>query len=147
QKPVLRAEVPIPPPPPPANPIRDLLKTAESAFNSGDNARALAAFDKVLSDYDPNNGSAFYGLGLIASRAQDSDLAHKYFDRTLKSDSAEPSMRVWAAVLLGRILDLDCKRPEAIEYYRQAIQIGDDTRNAQAAARDGVNKAWGDSCR
>src|SRR5262249_44719768 len=43
QKPVLRAEVPAPPPPPPANPVRDLLKAGESAYNSGDNARALAA--------------------------------------------------------------------------------------------------------
>jgi tetratricopeptide (TPR) repeat protein len=147
QKPVLRAEVPAPPPTPPANPVRDLLKAAETAFNSGDNARALAAFNKVLTDLDPNNGAAFYGLGLIASRQDDSDHARQFFDRALRSDSAEPSMKVWAAIFLGRILDLDCERARAVEYYRQAVQVGDDTRNAQAAAKDGLNKPWGDNCR
>jgi hypothetical protein len=147
EKPVLRAEVPTPPPPPPANPVRDLLKTAETAFNSGDNARALAAFNKVLTDLDPNNGAAFYGIGLIASRQQDSEHAREFFDRALHSDSAEPSMKVWAAIYVGRIMDIACERTHALEYYRQAIQIGDDTRNAQAAAKDGLNKPWGDNCR
>ena len=147
QKPVLRAEVPAPPPAPPVNPVRDLLKTAETAFNSGDNVRALAAFNKVLTDLDPNNGAAFYGIGLIASRQQDSEHAREYFDRTLRSNSAEPSMKVWAAIYLARIFDLDCERARAVEYYRQAIQLGDDTRNAQAAAKDGLNKPWGDNCK
>jgi tetratricopeptide (TPR) repeat protein len=147
QKPALRAEVPEPPPAPPVNPVRELLKTAEGAFNSGDNARALAAFNKVLTDLDPNNGSAFYGIGLIASRAGNSDQARQYFDRALRSDSAEPSMKVWSAVLLGRIFDLECERAHALEYYRQAVQIGDDTRNAQAAAKDGINKPYGDGCK
>ena len=147
QRPALRAEVPAPPPPPPVNPVRDLLKAAESAFNSGDNARALAAFDKVLSEYDRNNGAAFYGLGLIASRESNRDQARQYFERAVGSESAEPSMKVWAAVFLGRIFDLECERTRAVEYYRQAIQISDDTRNAQAAARDGLSKPWGDSCR
>src|SRR5262249_9806446 len=87
EKPALRAEVPVPPPPPPVNPVRDLLKTAESAFNSKDDARALEAFKKVLSDFDPNNGPAFYGIGLIASRAGNSDQSKQSFDRALRSDS------------------------------------------------------------
>jgi tetratricopeptide (TPR) repeat protein len=147
EKPALRAEVPVPPPPPPVNPIRDLLKTAESAFNSKDDKRALEAFKKVLTDYDPNNGSAFYGIGLIASRAGNSDQSKENFERALRSDSAEPSMKVWAAIFLGRIFDLECERPRALDYYRQAAQIGDDTRNAQSAAKDGLSKPYGDACR
>jgi hypothetical protein len=34
-----------------------------------------------------------------------------------------------------------------MEYYRQAVQVGDDSRNAQTSAKDGLSKAFGDQCR
>ena len=54
----------------------------------------------------------------------------------LTAYSAEPAMRVWAYVFLARIFDLECNRERAVEYYQQATKVGDNTRNAQAAARD-----------
>jgi tetratricopeptide (TPR) repeat protein len=147
QKTASRPEVPQPPPAPPANPTRDLLKEGEAAFNAGDNAKAQAAFEKVLSDFDRNNGSAFYGLALIASKQNDDEQAKQYFERTIRSDSAEPSMKVWSYIFLGRIFDLECSRERAVEYYQQAVKVGDNTRNAQAAAREGVQKPYGDACR
>src|SRR5262249_34239278 len=146
QKPAFRAEVPAPLPEQPADPLKDLLRQAQNAFNRGDNEGARASFSKVLAA-DANNGSALYGLGLIASRADNSEQARSFFDRTVQSSPAEPDMKVWAFIYLGRMADLECQRRRALEYYRQAIQIGDNTRNAQNAARDGVNKPWGDSCR
>src|SRR5262249_8764877 len=89
-----RAEGPEPPPLQPPNPTRDLLKEAEAAFNGGDTAKAEAAFEKVLSDFDRNNGSAMYGLALIASKKGDSDEARQYFERAIRSDSAESGMKV-----------------------------------------------------
>ena len=56
-------------------------------------------------------------------------------------------MKVWSYIFLARIFDLECSRDRAVEYYRQAIKVGDNTRNAQAAAREGVQKAYGDGCR
>ena len=147
RKTVSRSEVPQAPPEPPPNPTRDLLKEGEAAFNAGDNAKAQSAFEKVLSDFDRENGPAFYGLALIASKRGDSDEATQYFERAIRSGSAEPSMRVWSYIYLARIFDLDCNRERAIEYYRQAIKIGDDARNAQAAAREGVQKPYGDGCK
>jgi tetratricopeptide (TPR) repeat protein len=141
-----RPEVPTPPAAPPPNPARELLKEAESAFNAGDNQKAREAFQKVLGDFDGTSGAAFYGLALIASKEGDSEQAKQYFDRTVRSDSAEPAMRVWAYVFMARIFDLECNRPRAIEYYQQAIKVGDNTRNAQAAARDGLTKPYGDGC-
>jgi tetratricopeptide (TPR) repeat protein len=127
--------------------VRDLLKQAEAAFNGGDIETARNAFQKVLADYSNDNGSAFYGLALIASREGDSDMAQEYFERTVQSASAEPSMKVWSYIFLGRIQDLECNRERAVAYYRQAIQHGDNTRNAQAAAREGAEKPFGDGCR
>lgn len=147
QKSIARAEVPEPPPAPPVNPTRDLLKEAETAFNAGDNVKAQAAFERVLSDFDRDNGSAFYGLALIASKKGDSDDAKQYFERAIRSSSAEPGMKVWSYIYLARIFDLECNRPRAIEYYQQATKVGDNTRNAQAVAREGVQKPYGDGCK
>jgi tetratricopeptide (TPR) repeat protein len=147
QKSVARPEVPQPPPAPPANPTRDLLKEAEAAFNTGDNEKAEAAFQKVLSDFDRESGAAMYGLALIASKKGDRAEAQQYFERAIRSGSAEPSMKVWSYIYLARIFDLECNRGRAVEYYQQAIKVEDNTRNAQAAAREGVQKQYGDGCK
>jgi tetratricopeptide (TPR) repeat protein len=130
----------------PLDPIRKQLIEAQTAFNSNDNDGARALFEKVLRT-DANNGAALYGLALIASRANDVEQSQIYFERTVKSSSADPSMKVWAYIYLGHIADLQCKRDKAKEYYRQAIQIGDNTRDAQTAANNGLGKAFGDQCR
>jgi tetratricopeptide (TPR) repeat protein len=123
------------------------LKEAEAAFNSGDMNKAQAAFERVLSDFDRSNGPALYGLGLIASKKGDSTDAQQYFERAIRSDSAEPGMKVWAYIYLARIFDLDCNRARAVEYYQQAIKVGDNSRNAQAAAKDGLQKSFSDTCK
>ena len=131
QKAVSRPEIPEPTPVQVADPSRELLKEAETAFNAGDLAKAQSAFEKTLSDFDRDSGSALYGLALIASRKGDSDQARQYFERTLRSGTAEPSMKVWSYIYLGRIFDLECNRARAIEYYQQAVKVGDDTRKAR----------------
>jgi len=145
------AEVPNPDvqsePLPPVDPKRELIVEAQTAYNSMDNVGARALFEKVLVDFDPNNGAALYGLGLLASRASDIEQSQLYFERTVKSNSADPSMKVWSYIYLGHIADLQCQRDRAMEYYRQAVQVGDDSRNAQASAKDGLSKAFGDQCR
>jgi tetratricopeptide (TPR) repeat protein len=147
QKTVSRAEVPELPPTPPPDPVHDSLKEAEAAFNSGDMSRAQAAFERVVNDYDRDNGSAWYGLGLIASKKGDSQAATQYFERSVRSNSAEPGMKVWAYIYLARMFDLQCNRSRAVGYYEQAIKVGDNTRNAQAAAREGVQKSFAEDCK
>jgi tetratricopeptide (TPR) repeat protein len=140
------AEIPAPDPTPPPNPVHDLLKEGEAAWNSNNPAKAKAAFESVLSNYDRDNGAALYGLALIASRAGDSDAARDLFERTTRTEDVEASMKVWAYIYLARIFDLQCQRDRAIEYYQQAIKLGDDTRKAQAIAKEGVKKPYGDGC-
>jgi tetratricopeptide (TPR) repeat protein len=147
QKAAARPEVPQPPPDPPQDPLRNLLREAQTAFNAGDLEKAQAAFAKVLSDLDRDNGSAMYGLALIASKKDDSQEARQYFERAIRSDSTEPGMKVWSYIYLARIFDLECNRARAVEYYQQAIKVGDNTRNALAAAREGVQKPYGDGCK
>jgi hypothetical protein len=147
QKAVATAEVPVVEEVPAPNPMRDLLKEGEAALNANNNEKAKAAFQKVLTDFDRTNGAALYGLALIASRGGHSDEARDYFERTTRTDNVDPSMKVWSYIYLGRIFDLSCQREKAIEYYQQAVKLGDDTRNAQAVAKDGIKKPYGDACR
>lgn len=147
QKIAARPEVPPAPVTPAPNPGRELLKEGEAAFNSGNNQKAKEAFEKVLTDFDRTSGAALYGLALIASKEGNSEQAKQYFDRTVRSDSAEASMRVWSYVFMARIFDLECNRQRAVEYYQQATKVGDNTRNAQSAAKDGIAKPYGDACR
>jgi len=147
QKSVARPEVPESAPAPPANPARDLLKEAEAAFNLGDLSKAQASFEKVLSDFDRENGAAMYGLALIASKKGDVEGARQYFERSIRTESAEAGMKVWAYIYLARIFDIECNRDRAVQYYQQAIKVGDNTRNAQAAAQEGITKPFGGACR
>jgi hypothetical protein len=146
QKAAVTAEVPQVEAPPPANPMRDLLKEGEAALNANNNEKAKEAFQKVLSDYDRANGAALYGLALIASRSGDSDQARDFFEKTTRSEGVDPSMKVWAYIYMGRIFDLSCHREKALEYYQQAVKVGDNTRNAQNVAKDGIKKPYGDAC-
>ena len=139
-----RAEVP--PALPVRDPVRELLREAQTAFNEGDDESAQQGFDRILQEYDSSNGSALYGLALVASRAGDADTSREYFARTIQSNSAEPSMLVWAHIFLGRIYDIECERDNAVEQYRQALGRGDDTRDARAAAQAGLDGPFGGGC-
>jgi tetratricopeptide (TPR) repeat protein len=147
QKSVARAEVPQAPPEPAPDPVGDLLKEAQDAFNSGDMVKARKVFERVLSDFDRNNGAAEYGLGLIASKVGYSEEAKQHFDKAVHTDSTKPGMKVWSYIYLGRIFDLECNRDRAVEYYQQAIKVGDNSRDAQTAATEGVQKAYRDNCK
>src|SRR5262249_44443035 len=97
QKSVARAEVPQQAPPePPPNPVTELLKDAQTAFNAGDMVKARNVFERVLSDFDRNNGPAEYGLGLIASRVGYSEEAKQHFDRAIHTNALQPDMKVWS---------------------------------------------------
>jgi len=137
----------LPVPATPVDPVRDLIVEAQTAYNSLDNNGARALFERVLREHDPNNGSALYGLGLLSSRAADVEQSQLYFERTVRSNSADPSMKVWSYIYLGHIADLQCQRDRATEYYKLAVQVGDNTRDAQASAASGLKTAFGDQCR
>ena len=136
----------VPPAPPVVDPIPVILREAQQAFNAGEDDTARSAFERVLAENDPSNGPALYGLALIASREGDPLLASEYFSRTLDSQSAEPSMRVWSHIYLGRIYDLQCEREAAVGQYRSALEVGDDTQGAQGAAALGADQAFGPGC-
>jgi len=148
QRQVARGEVPLAPIPPQIDPVRELLRTAEAAFER-DKPRAREAFETVLREYDPNEGRALYGLGLIEmDRADEESLnrALQYFTRAIGSSSADKSMKTWSYIYSGHILDFKCNRPAALENYRKAIETGDNTRDAQKIAKRDMAQPFGGEC-
>jgi tetratricopeptide (TPR) repeat protein len=138
----LRAEVPVAPR---ADPVMDLLLTAQAAFEK-DKPRARELFEKVLRDHDPDNGRALYGIGLIEMDKANLDEALQYFEKTIKSTTADLSMKTWSYIYSGHILDFKCQRSAAIENYRKALQTGDNSRNAQGTAERDLAKPFGGEC-
>jgi hypothetical protein len=55
-------------------------------------------------------------------------------------------MKVWSQIFIGRIQDIGCEREAAVERYRAALEIGDDTNNARAAAQSGIGAPYGGGC-
>jgi tetratricopeptide (TPR) repeat protein len=148
QRQVVRGEVPAPPPATLVDPVRELLRTAEAAYER-DKPRAREAFEKVLREYDPNEGRALYGLGLIEMDKADEDSLNRalqYFSRTIASTSADRSMKTWSYIYSGHILDFKCNRSAALENYRKALETGDDTRDAQNRAKRDMAQPFGGEC-
>jgi tetratricopeptide (TPR) repeat protein len=127
------------------DPVLELLKAAQAVFER-DKDQAREVFEKVLRDHDSNNGRALYGLALIEMDRTNLDEALKYFERTIASPSAEPSMKTWAHIYAGHILDFKCDRRAAVEHYRKAIDSGDNTRDAQSIAKRDLSQPFGGEC-
>ena len=138
----LRAEVPVTLR---VDPVMELLMAAQAVYDK-DKTRARELFEVVLRDHDPNDGRAFYGIGLIEMDKANLDEAFQYFEKTIKSNSADLSMKTWSYIYLGHILDFKCQRPAAVENYRKAIQTGDNSRNAQGIAERDLAKPFGGEC-
>ncbi len=124
------------------NELEKLLRKANEQLGTNELEGAAGDFQKILDTLNPENGAAFYGLGLVASIKNRKDLAKDYFLKALASPSSDNSVKVWAHIYLGRILDLEDNRSHAMKEYQSAIDLGDDTRNAQAVARKGLTEAF-----
>jgi tetratricopeptide (TPR) repeat protein len=140
-----RQSTSVPQAPPPPDPKRALLVEASDAFSKNDTAKAKTLFERVL-ESDPDNGTALYGLALIAGREGDDKVARGHFEGVLRSTSSDAAHRVWAHIYLGRMDDNACQRTSAVEHYREAIKNGNDTRNAQSIAKEGVARSFRDDC-
>ncbi|HEY6488840.1 MAG: hypothetical protein WCC26_07720 [Terracidiphilus sp.] len=70
------------------------------------------------------------------------------FQKTVAT-SKEPRQVAWSHIYLGRILDLDCKRDEAVAEYKEALANRDGAQDTRIAAERGVKTAYavnGHSC-
>ena len=70
------------------------------------------------------------------------------FQKTI-AGSKDPRLLAWSHIYLGRMLDLDCKRDEAVAEYKEALATRDGAQDTRLAAEHGVKAAYsvqGHSC-
>jgi hypothetical protein len=136
------------------------LDLAEARLAAGDVAKASALARQALATQsDSSNASnsqdaaaararAEFILARVAILTGHPDQAIEGFHRTLTA-SKDPRLLAWSHIYLGRMLDLDCKRDEALTEYKEALQTRDGQLDTRLSAERGVKTAYavnGHSC-
>ena len=129
---------------PPAQQVARLLAEAETLMQANDYPAVREHLQTVLDEFDPAHPRALYGLALLASLQQDSELAKQYFRRTVEV-AREPRILGWAYVYLGRIYDLEGDRGQAMSHYQAALALNTRLARMEQAARNGLQRPFGEN--
>jgi tetratricopeptide (TPR) repeat protein len=130
------------------------LDLAESRLAAGDVATASSLARQALADRSDSLDAVAAGaranfiLARAAIMAGHPDEAIDRFQKTL-STSKDQRLLAWSHIYLGRMLDLDCKRDEAVSEYQLALTVRDGQQDTRLAAERGVKAAYavkGHSC-
>ena len=130
------------------------LDLAEARLAAGDIATASAMARQMLTVHSDtlesaaDSARANFILARAAILTGHPDQAIDGFQKTLAT-TREPRLLAWSHIYLGRMLDLDCKRDEAVTEYRAALTVRDGQQDTRLAAERGVKAAYavkGHSC-
>jgi len=123
------------------------MDLAEQKLSRGDIAGAAAMAKAELAKQpagtEPTQSSAhaYFILARAAATTGHPDEAIDDFQKTLAS-SKEQRLLAWSHIYLGRMLDLDCKRDQALSEYKLALTVRDGRDDTRAAAERGVKSAY-----
>jgi tetratricopeptide (TPR) repeat protein len=130
------------------------LELAEARLAAGDVATASAMAQQALRVKDDtlqstaDSARANFILARAAIMTGHPEQAMEEFQKTLAT-SKEHRLLAWSHIYLGRMLDLDCKRDQALAEYQEALAVRDGQQDTRLAAERGVKKAYavnGHSC-
>jgi tetratricopeptide (TPR) repeat protein len=130
------------------------LDLAEARLAAGDVATASDMARQVLAVHSDSlesiadSARAEFILARAAILTGHPDQAIDGFQKTLAT-SKDPRLISWSHIYLGRMLDLDCKRDQALTEYQVALKTRDGQQDTRLAAERGVKTAYavhGHSC-
>ena len=123
------------------------LDLAEAKLASGDVATASTMAQKVLAEQTDTIQStadasrAHFIMARVDLLTGHPDAAIDDFQKTLAM-SKEQRLLAWSHIYLGRMLDLECKRDEALAEYKEALAVRDGQLDTRLAAERGVKSAY-----
>ncbi len=123
------------------------LDLAEARLAEGDVATASALAHKALADRSDTLDSAAqearanFILARVAIATGHPDVAIDDFQKTIAT-SKEPRLLAWSHIYLGRMLDLECKRDQAVTEYQAALAARDGQQDTRLAAERGAKTAY-----
>jgi hypothetical protein len=130
------------------------LDLAEAKLAQGDYVAAGAMARTALADRSDTLDSvaqearANFILARVAIATGHPEVAIDDFQKTIAT-SKDPRLVAWSHIYLGRILDLDCKRSQAVSEYQAALAARDGQQDTRLAAERGAKTAYavkGHSC-
>ncbi len=119
------------------NEVKRLLAEAGRLIANRSWDEATSRLEQILK-LQPENGNALFYLGQIAAQRQRHDLAASYYSRAEASNTAEPWVKAWCAVRLGRYLAYQHKFDEARRRFEGVLALGDDFNGARRAAQESL---------
>jgi hypothetical protein len=130
------------------------LDLAEARLAEGDLTTASAMARQVLTVHSDSTDSvvdsarANFILARVAALTGHADQAVDGFQKTLAA-SKDLRLLSWSHIYLGRMLDLECKRDQAVTEYKLALTVRDGQQDTRLAAERGIKAAYavkGHSC-
>jgi len=128
------------------------LDLAEAKLAAGDYATASAmarqSITMASSGETVDTGRANFILARAAILTGHPDDAMTEFEKAAAT-AKETRILAWSHIYLGRMMDLDCKRDEALAQYKEALAVRDGQQDTRLAAERGVKAAYavrGHSC-
>jgi tetratricopeptide (TPR) repeat protein len=130
------------------------LDLAEAHLAGGDVATASSLARQTLAERADSleavaaGARANFILARAAVMTGHPDEAIDRFQKTLAT-SKDQRLLAWSHIYLGRMLDLDCKRDQAVSEYLLALTVRDGEQDTRLAAERGVKAAYavnGHSC-
>ena len=130
------------------------LDLAEARLSDGDLGTASALARQALTVHSDtlqsvaDTARANFILARAAIMNGHPEEAINRFQTTLAT-TKEPRLLAWSHIYLGRMLDLDCKRDQAMAEYKRALETRDGQQDTRLAAERGVKAAYtvkGHSC-
>jgi tetratricopeptide (TPR) repeat protein len=116
-----------------------LVDLAERALASGNFDGAQNYAQQAIRNQE-DQGRALFVLARVAVAGGKLNEAQSYFERAAAA-SSDSKIRGWSHVYLGRILDMQEQRKEAVEHYRTALNA-DGPPEVKAAAEKGLREAY-----
>jgi predicted negative regulator of RcsB-dependent stress response len=123
------------------------LDLAEAKLAGGDVATATAMAKQALTanpdslQGTADSAKAEFILARAAMMTGHPEDAIDDFQKTLAT-SKEPRLVAWSHIYMGRLLDLVCKRDEAVAEYQQALASRDGQQDTRLAAERGLKTAY-----
>ncbi len=117
------------------------LDLAEMDLIKGDTASAKELAQKALEDKSGDPARANYLLARIQSMQGEMGDAIGSYQATLKL-SRDPRTLAWSHIYLGRIYDIQNRRPEAVAEYKAALTVRDGQADTKSAAEKGLKEQF-----
>ena len=135
-----KVEAPAPPPP---SPVDQAIEDADRLYSNKDYEHAKQGYLRVLEKTSDKSvhARAYYGLARIAVLQNDPELGERLFQKVLDS-GADPWVKAWTHVYLGRLSDIAGNRDEAAKHYQTALAVDGASAAARHAAEQGIQESF-----